>query len=577
MPKRSPRRPFPSRAGRTAEVRKILNETRDLLLGGKSADALAILAGAIARYAECSEVHSRHGDALYFEKQLEEAKAAYARAIRLDATNAQAWYGLGWIAFNNEEWAEAIPNFRRAIRHGRDTGDARFHLGRALFQMGEVDAAIDEYRAAMRHLAPERRASAQLEIAKIIPGSPKRGNAEILRERLKWARQQETTEALPEKPGARLRKPGEKIRVGYVSAYFGSRNWMKPVWGAINEHNRAKFAIHLFYDREKPSAASGYRKMRGDAIHDLTGLSNAAAAKRIAKAGIAILVDLNGYSFVRRLGLWMRRPAPVLAGWFNMYAPTGIRAFDYIIGDECVIPPEEERFYTEKVRRVPGTYLAFRVLYPVPKIVPPPCLKSGRITFGCFAPQYKITDEMVAAWSKILKGAPGTRLVLKNTSLHIASTRESVWRRFEKYGVARKRILLEPPEEHRKFLNAYARVDIALDSFPYNGGTTTMEAMWQGVPALTFRGDRWVARTSETLLRAAGLGEWVRESKSGYIDRAVELARSNQTPGMLAGMRRGMRRRLLESKACDTPGLCRSLERIYEELAKKDGSRGIRQ
>jgi len=213
----------------------------------------------------------------------------------------------------------------------------------------------------------------------------------------------------------------------------------------------------------------------------MTALSNEAVASQIEQAGIDLLVDLNGYSAMRRLSLAALRPAPVIAGWFNMYATTGMRCFDYLIGDDYVIPAAEEKFYCEKILRVPGSYLTFEVNYAVPAVAPPPCLKSGAITFGCLASQYKIPPEVVAAWCRILQQAPASRLMLKNAALGSAGTRKFVRGLFEEHGIPPGRLRLEGPSDHNEFLKMYDEVDVALDPFPYNGGTTTTEAIWQGV------------------------------------------------------------------------------------------------
>jgi predicted O-linked N-acetylglucosamine transferase (SPINDLY family) len=347
---------------------------------------------------------------------------------------------------------------------------------------------------------------------------------------------------------------------------------MKPVWGTIKSHDRSAFEIHLFLDGENPSSASGYRRHPDDSIHLIGDLSNKAAAARIAAAGIDVLVDLNGYSAAERLGLFMRKPAPVVAAWFNMYATSGVRAFDYIIGDASVIPPEEEGLYTERVLRVSGSYLAFSVLYPAPPVEPPPCLRSGHLTFGCLAPHYKITDDVILAWAEILCAAPNARLLLKNTAMDDPSNQVALYRRFARCGVAQERVVVEGPTEHYEFLETYKWVDIALDTFPYNGGTTTAEALWQGVPVLAFHGDRWVGRISRSILLAAGFGDWVAASLEAYIQRAISLALSPDTPAMLAALRARMREHLLASPACDTTALCRELEGHYLSMARLGGA-----
>jgi predicted O-linked N-acetylglucosamine transferase (SPINDLY family) len=268
------------------------------------------------------------------------------------------------------------------------------------------------------------------------------------------------------------------------------------------------------------------------------------------------------------LGLFALRPAPVQAAWFNMYGTSGLSRFDYLIGDRHVVPPEEDAFYTERIVRVPGSYLTFEVTYPVPEVAPAPCLRRGALTFGCLAPQYKITTQVVEAWSRILRECPGTRLLLKSAVLGRPEAREFVRGLFARYEVPADRLLLEGPAEHYDFLGRYADVDIALDTFPYNGGTTTMEALWQGVPVLTFSGDRWASRTSASLLREAGLPEFVAPDRESYVDRAIALAHDPDTPDPLDRLRRGMRDRLSAAPVCDAARFARDMEEEYLRMAR---------
>ena len=316
---------------------------------------------------------------------------------------------------------------------------------------------------------------------------------------------------------------------------------MKPVWGLINHHDRQHFEVHLFSDAPASRIQHGYRAHEPDRFYDTTALSNAALCERIEQAEIDVLVDLNGYSTMRRLPLFTLRPAPVVAGWFNMYATTGISSYDYLIGDDAVVPPEEEKFYCEKIVRVPGSYLTFEVNYPVPAVADPPCLTKGAITFGSLASQYKITGDVIEASSRILQEIPNSSLILKNGALGSAGARELVLGLFEHQHVSPKSSPRRP-SDHYRFLETYGEIDIALDTFPYNGGTTTSEAIWQGVPVVASKGDRWVARTSASILKGAGLGELVGQGLDDYISLAIGLA---SCPDRLLDLRRNMRSRLV--------------------------------
>jgi protein O-GlcNAc transferase len=220
------------------------------------------------------------------------------------------------------------------------------------------------------------------------------------------------------------------------------------------------------------------------------------------------------------------------------------------------------------VLRLPVSYLGLAVPYPTPKVAPPPCLAEGCITFGSFCSHYKMTDAVVASWAEILRRAPAARLLVKNRALGEPSIRAAFYARFAALGVA-QRVLCDGPAEHDAFLAAYDRVDIALDVFPYNGATTTIEALWQGVPVLTCNGDRWAGRTSRSLLLAAGLAEWCAAGRPAYVERAVELANAPQTPAVLAALRTAMRNRLERAPICDSVRLCRRIERFYRAMARR--------
>jgi protein O-GlcNAc transferase len=548
----------------------ILAKSTALITSGKDAEALKLLQPAVRHHPDDSSLFVRLGDAFFFTRDLRRAQRAYERALKLDDSLAAAWSGQGMVNFSRRAFADAVVSFRRAADFEPGNAQLRFQLGKALYQMGDVDAAIDELTLAAKN--PQMRQQALRQIAVIIPGGPSCGNRAILQARRKWYRLEARLEPVASRPPNRPYR-SQKLRVGYVSSFFQDRNWMKPVWGVINHHDRSRFEVHLFADRGDPTPASGYRKHSLDSIHDITALSNGETAKKIRKARIDVLVDLNSYSAPARLGIFSHRPARNIVAWFNAYATTGLRVFDHIIGDEHVIPVNEEHFYAERVLRVAGSYLAFSVLYSVPRITPPPCLRNGFITFGSLAPQYKITPEVVAAWAEILGAVPSARLLLKSRNLADESNRAYVLAQFSRNRITKHQLILEGPEEHYRFLKAYSRMDISLDTFPYNGGTTTMESIWQGVPVLTFSGDRWVARISRSILTEAGLANWVLSSKNAYVRRAVDLALSPETPKMLATLRSSLREQVRTSAACDSEGLCRSLEEKYLFLTRGSGPR----
>lgn len=554
----------PSDAIRTPPPSVILAAADKLIAAGELERAWKLLSAGQRTHNTHAGLARRLGDVLQASGRLEEATTAYEYAAHLDPSSADAWFGAGCAYLARQAPGDAVKCLARAAALTPSAGPVHYNLAKARFSLGRVEQAMLSFAHA-EALGRDAGRLATESIACVIPGSPKADHLAVLDARRLWALA--AAKGLDRMTPPATPATGRKLRIGYVSSFFDQANWMKPVFGMINRHDRNAFDIYMLATGGPPSPASGYREWESDFVFDLSDASNAEAAGAIAEAGIDVLVDLNGYSDQDRLGVMMHRPAPHIVGWFNMFATTGIEAFDWIVGDDAVTRTGEARFHTERIHRLPGSYLAFEVLYDVPDVAPPPSLTAGgAICFGYLGSQYKLTDGVLTAWGRILRGAPKATLFIKNGDLGDTSTREDLTARLKGLGVDPARVTLEGRSPHFEFLDAYRKVDIALDTFPYNGGTTTTEALWQGVPVLSFDGDRWASRTSKSLLLAANMADWVMPDLDGYVTRAIALANDPATPAHLAAARAGMRDHLRASAACDTETLCRSLEAFYRTL-----------
>jgi len=447
---------------------------------------------------------------------------------------------------------------------------ALYDLARARFFLGEVSAATRLLKRACRTGAP---LETQGFLACAAAFDPAIGQAAVLRYRRSFA------SALARRfgsarSGVRPRKLRKKLRVGYVSSFFHAENWMKPVWALIDHHDSTKVEVHLFSDSSRPRDARRRARIARARFHDIFGLRNSEVVRRIARERLDVLVDLNGYSKMGRLPIFLARPAPVVVAWFNIFGTTGMDCFDALIGDQWAFRRGEERWYSERVIRLPLSYLTFEVTYSVPKVAPPPCLRNGFVTFGSLAPLYKLNDQVLAAWAEILRRSPKSRLFLANGSLADPGNRSHTLARFAKLGIGSERLVLAGGAPHREFLRRYGEIDISLDTFPYNGGTTTTECLWQGVPVLNFSGDRWISRTSASLLVNARLREFVCRDLPGYIKAAARWGNSRTSPTKLRALRIGMRARLKGSSVCAAVKLARSMEAVYRALA--DGRKAAR-
>jgi protein O-GlcNAc transferase len=498
------------------------------------------------------------GDALLTEGRVEEAVAVFTRVLAADPQCQAAWYSLGCARMRLGSEALALECLENSAALAPEHMETQHNLAKCLFDLGLADEAAAAF---LRALQLGGGFTSKTALATIVPGIPGADNDAILRLRRRWA--QDHLPPRLEKIFTRESPAGKRLRVGYLSSFFGSRNWMKPVWGLINAHDRQCVEIHLFSDGAR-DGCPGYAPHDWDRFHHITGLPNRDAAALIEAQALDLLIDLNGFSDVNRLAVIAQQPAPVIAGWFNYYATSGMGHYDWLIGDARVIPPEEEGCCTERIARVPGSYLTFAVNYEVPEIAPSPVEHTGRFTFGSLASMHKITPGVVAAWAAILHQTPGSMLLLRNAKLGMAGNCRHLAARFVRHGISEDRLILEGPAEHSTFLQTYSRIDLALDTFPYNGGTTTTEALWQGVPVLTFSGDRWASRTSASLLHAAGLEEWIAPDVETYIQRAAAAA---QHPAPLAALRKAMRQILSMSPVCDTAAFAREMEALYFRMA----------
>ncbi|MEQ1829315.1 MAG: tetratricopeptide repeat protein [Pirellula sp.] len=510
------------------------------------------------------------GDKAAEEGRNIDALRAYDAIIGFGGSTASIWNKTGNLLSLVGEYAQAIGAFERALEQDATNPATHHNLAGALFALGDLDRSLESLRRAVGltdQLDPWQG------IANLVPNAPMSTNADIFAARRDWATRlaavKSTSPSGIRKIASSLRENKRPIHVAYLSAHFGRQNYMKPVWGLINRHHRGAFRIDLLSDKKFESPFPGYQLVSSDTVTDVSGLNDQQLAAHVEEREIDVLVDLSAYSHQPRMSFFLQKVAPVTIAWFNMFGTSGFPAFDYIVGDHHVVLPEEERHYVEKVLRLPCSYLTFQVDYPVPDVASPPCLTTGRFTFGSLVSQYKITPPVLDAWSEILKRSPESQLLLANSELKSPHNRSYVLEQVKSRGVASDQLRFLPPVDHDSFLRYYDQIDLALDAFPYNGGTTTTEAIWQGVPVLTKQGDRWAARTSQSLLCECHLSEFVAIDRSGYVDQAVSWATNKSAWSHLSTLRNTMRERLRASLVCDSELLTREMETIFSSCLSK--------
>jgi protein O-GlcNAc transferase len=474
---------------------------------------------------ENAAAHNNLGNALEMLGRYVEAEACYHTSLALRPDYAVAYGNLGGTFNTMGRFADAETCFRRALVLEPTDTVTRSNL---LFSMAySCDAAAATLEEARRY-------------GECV-------DALVSRRYTDWVCHDSPT----------------RLRVGIVSGDLCTHVVSYFLEGLLRGLGSDRIELIAYPTRSKEDHTSQRLRAYFAGWKPLTGLSDAAAAECVHADGVHILLDLNGHTAYNRLPVFAYKPAPVQASWLGYFATTGVAAMDYLIADPWTIPESEEAYFTEKIWRLPETRLCFTppdVTVPASRL---PALTAGQITFGCFNNLAKMNDEVVALWSRVLAAVPGSCLLLKAKQLKDASVQQNVFERFAAHGIGSERLVLEGPASRVEYLATYQRLDIALDPFPYPGGTTTCEALWMGVPVLTLAGERFLSRQGVGLLMNTGLPDWIASDPDDYVARAARHAADVQG---LAALRATLRERFLSSPICDAPRFARHFEQALEGM-----------
>lgn len=528
---------------------------------GRLAEAAVSYRQAIAIKPNLVEALVNLGNTLNELGQPDAATAAYGRAIEIAPGSVEAHYNIGNVLKDQGRLEEAVAAYRQAIAIEPAYAEAHANLAIVLMSQGRLAEALDEYRQAIA-LKPDD-ADIHSNYLLCLNYNDAETPESVLAAHRAWDRR--FGQAAWPQTYSNDRTPARRLRIGYVSPDLRSHSvtfFFEPL---LKAHDRQAVDVFCYSDVLRPDAVTN--RLQGLADHWLStvGLSDDEVAARIRSDGIDILVDLAGHTAWNRLRVFARRPAPVQVTWLGYANTTGVAAIDYRLVDAVTDPVgTAEVASSETLLRLPGGFLCYGGLHGVAEPTQPPCLKTGMVTFGSFNNPVKLSEATFEAWAKLLVRLPHARLLLKGKSFADAATRALVLARFGERGVAADRIeLLSWLSGSADHLALYDRVDIALDPFPYNGTTTTCEALWMGVPLVTLRGDRHCGRVGASLLTQVGLTDWIADSVDDYAEIAVALAENRSR---LHELRRSLRARLLASPLCDAASFARKVENSYRTI-----------
>jgi predicted O-linked N-acetylglucosamine transferase (SPINDLY family) len=520
------------------------------------AEAVAAFERAIQLRPTYASAFNNLGNALSQLERFAEAERAFRRSLELNPNDHSTWSNLGFMLGSNGRLDEAVALCTRAIQIKPDFVAGYMNLGTAYHQQGKLDEGNNAYRRGAA-IDPNH-ARLHENLLGAFTQTTRWTPAEMLDAHMTWARKF-ATPPKPLPPPANDRNPDRKLRIGYVSPDFRTHSVAYFIEPILEQHDRSAFEITLYAHVESPDHVTERLKKKCDRWRDVVSLSEEQLAQTIRNDRIDVLVDLAGHTQGNRLIAFGYKPAPVQMTYLGYALTTGIEAIDYRLTDDVTDPPGmTESHYSEKLIRLPAPFLCYRPPENSPPPVDPPVLSKGYITFGSFNRAPKAGPETIPLWAKLLAAVPNARLMLKSRGFGDEGSRRRILDGFAGCGIDPRRIdLVEANQKLPEHLAMYGQVDIAVDTFPYHGTTTTCEALWMGVPVVSLIGRTHVSRVGLSLLQAVELGELAGETPDAYIKLATDLANDSDR---LTRLRRETRQRLVASPLCDAKRLTKAIE-----------------
>jgi protein O-GlcNAc transferase len=530
-----------------------------LLKQGLLDQSIACYQQAISLQPDYTEAHFNLGDAWRRMGRVDQAIASYRRALVLAPDSADAHNNLGAVLADIHQFDQAIACYERALTLKPNYPDFHYNLGHAFWNTAQIDQAIGCYRKALQLDPDSLVAHDSLLLA--LHHFPSSDPHSLHIERQRWNLQH----AQPLKPFIPIhtndRDPDRQLRIGYVSPDFRDHPVGRFILPLLAEHDRDQFQIFCYAQVPKPDEMTEKLRANSQTWRSIVGLSDEQTAELIRQDQIDILIDLAMHTANNSLLVFARKPAPVQVTYLAYAGGTALETIDYRLTDHHLDPAQsEDGQYVEKSIRLDGTYWCYQPSLAAAPVNELPALTNGKITFGCLNHFCKITQDTLETWAKLLLALSDARFLLHAP---VGNHREILKRFLENQGIASDRLEFVARVSSHEYFQCYHRMDIALDPFPYAGGTTTCDALWMGVPVVTLAGSTAVARAGVSILANAGLPELIAHTPEQYIQLAVDLA--SNLP-RLAELRRTLRPRLRKSSLMDAPRFARSIEEAYRKI-----------
>ena len=550
----------------------------------------------VEKMPDSPEARVNLGNVLVHTGKAREAVKHFQRALELRPSYEEAHFNLAILIGSHNGLAEAIGYLERQIKIRGETTQrlsmlaaahqAASHLGESerlcrevitrqpdnisavctlasvLSHGGDAAAALPWYQRILETDPSQSRMGSTVLFE--MTYLPELSREVVFKAHRDWAEKYAEPFYSPLDFSKRDRSPARKLRLGYVSGDLLGHPVGFLFLDVLAAHDREQFEIVVFSMVVHPDDITEVIRGKVDRWEDIFLHSDTEAVEAIAEAEIDILIDLSGHTAFHRLFAFAQRVAPVQATWIGYFHSTGLTEIDYFLTDPHTTPTGGGQLFSETPIHLPSTRFCFHPPPYATVVGPQPVFARGHFTFGSFNRLPKYNDVVIATWAKILSAVPESRLVLKARVFKDEGVRERFIESFGSLGVTAERLELREISTHAQMFEEYNDIDLALDPFPFNGGMTTLEALWMGVPVLTLEGDTVVSRQSYSALANLGLTEALScPSIDAYVARAVELA---QHPEELAKIRAELRPRMQASPLCQPEQFTQDLEALYRRM-----------
>ncbi|MBP1092899.1 O-linked N-acetylglucosamine transferase, SPINDLY family protein [Bradyrhizobium diazoefficiens] len=521
-------------------------------------EAAAKLATALAIKPGSPRILAQRGRLSYELQRLEPALADFEAALAISPKLELALRGKAQACLVMGKTAQAMAAATALIEQNPRSEVGLALMGFSHSNQGEMDAAIEyldralairpDYGDAIRGkiFLQDYRAEADFALQQAV----RRDWWDLIGSKL-------PRRTLPKRP----LDPDKQIVVGYVAAEFRQHSAGLTLLPVLRHHDHANFKIICYYSWPGADEYTAMFKSLADVWVDAWDLSDDELADRIQADNVDILIDVSGHTTGNRLQVFARKPAPIQATGFGHATGTGMQTMDYVLADPVFIPPSVRHLFPEKIHDLP----CLITMEPVSDLQPSelPMLRNGYVTFGVFNRIYKISDDAIRVWSRIMREVPGSKIVLKHGLLDDPLLRDSLIARFVAQGIAEENITCLGTTSRNDHLMAFDKIDISLDTFPQNGGISTWESLYKGVPVVAKLGIGASSRAGASIVAAVGLGDWVAEDDDGYVEIARKFA---SQPDYLAKLRAGLPAQIAASPAGNVEIYTRELEAGYRQF-----------